>query len=135
MILTTEKILLISLPFLSIIWRKTLCKFWVPTLLLSPAKGIISGSDGISGIRFDEPKIVQSIGITSLNFILFYGVFYTNLVAVKPFLKNGFLISIPVVLLTAVSLATFVWLITDFTIYESLLLGSIVSSTNAAVVF
>src|SRR5690606_36439590 len=32
-------------------------------------------------------------------------------------------------------LGTFVWLITDFTVYESLLLGSIVSSTDAAAVF
>lgn len=39
------------------------------------------------------------------------------------------------VLLTAISLGAFVWFITDFTIYESMLLGSIVSSTDAAAVF
>src|SRR5690606_21276271 len=32
-------------------------------------------------------------------------------------------------------IGTFVWFITDFTIYESMLLGSIVSSTDAAAVF
>jgi cell volume regulation protein A len=39
------------------------------------------------------------------------------------------------VLLTALSLGAFVWLITDFTLPESMLLGSIVSSTDAAAVF
>lgn len=39
------------------------------------------------------------------------------------------------VLLTAIGVGTFVWAITDFTIYEALLLGSIVSSTDAAAVF
>jgi len=54
---------------------------------------------------------------------------------VKPILKEGLVLSTLGVLLTAVSLGSFVWLITDFTIYESLLLGSIVSSTDAAAVF
>lgn len=37
--------------------------------------------------------------------------------------------------MTAFSLGAFVWAVTDFTIFESLLLGSIVSSTDAAAVF
>lgn len=137
MILTTENILLIGslLLFVSIIAGKTSYKFGVPTLLLFLAIGMIAGSDGIGGIRFDDPKVAQLIGIISLNFILFSGGLDTNWTSVKPVLKEGILLSTLGVLLTAVSLGTFVWLITDFTIYESLLLGSIVSSTDAAAVF
>ena len=137
MILTTENILLIGslLLFVSIIVGKTSYKFGVPTLLLFLAIGMIAGSDGIGGISFDDPKIAQFIGIVSLNFILFSGGLDTNWSAVKPVIKEGIVLSTLGVLLTAVALGTFVWLITDFTIYESLLLGSIVSSTDAAAVF
>lgn len=135
--LTIENILLIGslLLFLSIIVGKTSYKFGVPTLLLFLAIGMLSGSEGIGGILFDDPKIAQFIGVVSLNFILFSGGLDTNWETVKPILREGFALSTLGVLLTALSLGTFVWAVTDFTIYESMLLGSIVSSTDAAAVF
>lgn len=135
--LTTENILLVGslLLFISIIVGKTSYKFGVPTLLLFLAIGMLAGSDGIGGIRFDDPKLAQFIGIVSLNFILFSGGLDTNFKAVKPILREGLMLSTLGVLLTAVSLGIFVWYVTDFTIYESMLLGSIVSSTDAAAVF
>ncbi|MDD4236827.1 MAG: potassium/proton antiporter [Bacteroidales bacterium] len=135
--LTIENILLVGslLLFISIIVGKTSYKFGVPTLLLFLAIGMLAGSDGIGGIHFDNPEIAQFIGIVSLNFILFSGGLDTNWSSVKPILKEGFVLSTLGVLLTALSLGTFVWFVTDFTIYESMLLGSIVSSTDAAAVF
>lgn len=137
MTLTIENILLVGslLLFTSIIAGKTSYKFGVPTLLLFLAIGMLAGSDGIGGIRFDDPKLAQFIGIVSLNYILFSGGLDTNWTSVRPILKEGLILSTIGVLLTAVSLGTFVWVITDFTIEESLLLGSIVSSTDAAAVF
>ena len=135
--LTIENILFVGslLLFVSIIVGKTSYKFGVPTLLLFLAIGMLAGSEGIGGINFDNPKIAQFIGIVSLNFILFSGGLDTNWSAVKPILRQGLVLSTLGVLLTAVSLGTFVWLVTEFTIYESMLLGSIVSSTDAAAVF
>ena len=135
--MTIENILLVGsvLLFISIIAGKTSYKFGVPTLLLFLAIGMLAGSDGIGGINFDNPQIAQFIGIISLNFILFSGGLDTNWSSVKPILREGLVLSTLGVLLTAVSLGTFVWLVTDFTIYESMLLGSIVSSTDAAAVF
>ncbi|MDP3463962.1 MAG: potassium/proton antiporter [Bacteroidales bacterium] len=135
--LTIENILLVGslLLFVSIIAGKTSYKFGVPTLLLFLAIGMLAGSEGIGGINFDSPEIAQFIGIVSLNFILFSGGLDTNWNSVKPILREGIALSTVGVLLTAVSLGTFVWLVTDFTIYESMLLGSIVSSTDAAAVF
>lgn len=135
--LTIENILLVGslLLFISIIAGKTSYRFGVPTLLLFLGIGMLAGSDGIGGIQFDDPKLAQFIGIVSLNFILFSGGLDTNFKSIKPIFKEGLALSTLGVLLTAVSLGTFVWLITDFTIYESLLLGSIVSSTDAAAVF
>jgi len=135
--LTIENILLVGslLLFVSIIVGKTSYKFGVPTLLLFLAIGMLAGSDGIGGIHFDSPQIAQFIGIVSLNFILFSGGLDTNWTSVKPILREGIVLSTLGVLLTAVSLGVFVWFVTDFTIYESMLLGSIVSSTDAAAVF
>lgn len=135
--LTIENILLVGslLLFISIIAGKTSYRFGVPTLLLFLGIGMLAGSEGIGGIHFDDPKAAQFIGIVSLNFILFSGGLSTQWTAVKPILKEGFVLSTLGVLLTAVSLGYFVWLVTDFTIYESMLLGSIVSSTDAAAVF
>lgn len=135
--LTIENILLVGslLLLLSIFAGKTSYRFGVPTLLLFLAIGMLAGSDGIGGIHFDDPKIAQFIGIVSLNFILFSGGLDTNWKAVKPILKEGVTLSTLGVLLTALTLGLFVWYITDFTFYESMLLGSIVSSTDAAAVF
>lgn len=137
MVVTVENILLIGsvLVLISILVGKTSYKFGVPILLLFLGVGMLAGSEGIGGIQFDDPKIAQFIGIVCLNFILFAGGLETNLKTIKPVFFEGLVLSTLGVLLTAVSLGTFVWLVTDFTIYEGLLLGSIVSSTDAAAVF
>lgn len=134
---TIENILLIGslLLFISIVVGKTSYKFGVPTLLLFLLVGMLAGSEGIGGIYFDDPGIAQFIGIVSLNFILFSGGLDTNWQSIKPVLWQGISLSTLGVLFTAVSLGTFVWLITDFSFYEGLLLGAIVSSTDAAAVF
>lgn len=135
--LTIENILLVGsiLLLVSIIAGKTSYKFGVPTLILFLGIGMLAGSDGIGGIQFNDPKIAQFIGVVSLNFILFSGGLDTNWNSVKPILREGVILSTLGVIMTAVSLGMFVWFITDFTFYESMLLGSIVSSTDAAAVF
>ncbi|SMO41560.1 cell volume regulation protein A [Saccharicrinis carchari] len=137
MILTVENIFLVGslLLLASIVASNASYKFGVPTLLLFLTIGMLAGSDGIVGIDFDNPKAAQFIGIVSLNFILFSGGLDTNWKEVKPIFRQGAVLATAGVFLTAVSLGTFVYLITDFTIFESMLLGSIVSSTDAAAVF
>jgi len=137
MSLTIENILLIGslLLFIGIIVGKTSYRYGVPALLLFLAVGMLAGSEGIGGIYFDNPQISQFIGIVSLNFILFSGGLDTNWKSIKPVLWQGITLSSLGVLLTSVSIGLLVWLITDFSIYEGLLLGAIVSSTDAAAVF
>jgi cell volume regulation protein A len=137
MTLTTENILLIGsiLLFVSLIAGKTSYKFGVPVLILFLSIGMLAGSEGIGGIHFDNPKTAQFIGIVALNFILFSGGLDTGWQSVKPVIWQGITLSTLGVLITALSVGVFVWLITDFTFLEGLLLGSIVSSTDSAAVF
>lgn len=135
--ITTENVLLVGslLLLISILAGKTSYRFGVPTLILFLSVGMLAGSEGIGKIHFDDPQLAQFIGIVSLNFILFSGGLDTNWRSIKPVLWHGISLSTLGVLFTAVSLGTFVWAITDFSIFEALLLGSIVSSTDAAAVF
>jgi len=135
--ITTENILLIGsiLLFASILIGKTSFKLGIPVLIFFLALGMLAGSEGIGGIYFDNPRNAQFIGIVALNFILFAGGLETNWESTRPVIWHGISLSVLGVILTAGFLGVFVWLVTDFTIYEALLLGSIVSSTDAAAVF
>lgn len=137
MTLTTENILLVGsiLLFISLILGKTSYKYGVPFLILFLGVGMLAGSDGLGGIYFDNPFAAQFIGIVALNFILFSGGLDTSWSSVKPILWQGITLSTIGVILTAAIVGIFVWAVTDFTIYEGLLLGSIVSSTDSAAVF
>ena len=135
--LSSENILLIGslLLFISILAGKTSFKFGVPTLLLFLGVGVLAGAEGIGGIQFESPQLAQFVGIVALNFILFSGGLDTSWKSIKPIVWQGISLSTLGVLFTATGVGIFVWLVTGFTIYEGLLLGAIVSSTDAAAVF
>lgn len=142
--LDSENILLVGslLLFLSIIAGKTSYRFGVPTLILFLGVGIFAGSEGVLGIEFQNYELAKFIGIISLNFILFSGGLETRWQSVKPILGQGLVLSTLGVFFTALSTGFFAYYLTNyfdlgyqFSIFESLLLGSIVSSTDAAAVF
>jgi cell volume regulation protein A len=137
LVLTAENIVLIGslLLFLSVLAGKTSYEFGVPVLIFFLGIGMLAGSEGLGGIYFDDPKLAQFIGVISLNVILFSGGLSTQWSAVKPVLWQGISLSTLGVLITALTLGLFIHLVTDFQIYEAMLLGSIVSSTDAAAVF
>lgn len=135
--LSIENILLIGsiLLFISILAGKTSHRFGVPTLVFFLVIGMLAGSDGIGGILFSDISSAHFIGVVALNFILFSGGFDTNWQSTKPVLWQGVVLSTLGVCITALLVGLVVCWATDFTLYEGLLLGSIVSSTDAAAVF
>ncbi|NMC40726.1 MAG: potassium/proton antiporter, partial [Bacteroidales bacterium] len=137
MTLTIDNILLIGslLLFVSLLAGKASFRVGIPTLLFFLAVGMVAGSDYIGGINFNNPGVAQLIGIIALCFILFSGGFETDWSYVRPVIGQGLMLSVLGVFITAVTLGLFVWLISDFSIWEGLLLGAIVSSTDAAAVF
>jgi cell volume regulation protein A len=119
----------------SVLVSKTANRTGLPVLALFLLIGMLAGSDGIGKISFNNPATAQFLGIIALCFILFSGGLDTKFDQVKPIVWRGITLSTLGVLITAVCLGAFVYWITDFSWLESLLLGSIVSSTDAAAVF
>jgi potassium/hydrogen antiporter len=135
--ITAENILLVGslLLILSIIASKTAGKAGIPVLLLFLGVGMLAGTDGIGKIAFDDPGAAQFLGILALTYILFSGGLDTKWQTIKPVLKPGLLLSTLGVLLTAVTVGFFASWFADLSWKEGLLLGAIVSSTDAAAVF
>jgi potassium/hydrogen antiporter len=135
--ITSDNILLIGsiLLLVSIVAGQTSSRFGVPTLIFFLIVGVLAGSEGIGGIAFDNSQIAQFIGIVALNFILFSGGLDTNWNHVKPIVWRGISLSTIGVFVTAFTVGLFVHVVFGFTIAEGLLLGSVVSATDAAAVF
>ena len=124
-----------GLLLLSVLVSKVSDRFGIPSLLLFLALGMLAGSDGPGGIYFDDAALSQFIGILALNLILFAGGLETDWQDIRPVLKEGVILSTLGVLLTALTVGIITTFLLGFTLLEGLLLGAIVSSTDAAAVF
>ncbi|MCR4337659.1 MAG: potassium/proton antiporter [Candidatus Omnitrophica bacterium] len=128
-------ILIISvLLLLSVISSKASDRLGIPSLLIFLIVGILAGSEGIGGIHFDDPWLAKFLGIMALVLILFSGGLETKMQDIRPILKQGILLSILGVLMTALLVAVFVCWLFHFSFLEGFLLGAIISSTDAAAV-
>ena len=123
------------LVILSIFTIKLSNRFGIPSLVLFLLIGMLAGSEGFGGITFDNPSLVQSLGITALVLILFSGGLDTDWAAVRPIVWQGLSLSTIGVLVTALLIGVFVSWVQGFSFLEGLLLGAVVSSTDAAAVF
>ena len=110
-------------------------KLAVPSLLVFIALGMCFGENGLLHIQFDDYAAVNTICSVSLIFIMFYGGFGTNLTAARPVAVQSVVLSTLGVACTAGSVAVFVHLVFHLSWAESLLIGSVISSTDAASVF
>jgi potassium/hydrogen antiporter len=123
------------LLLVSIVSSKISIKLGIPALLLFVAIGMLAGSEGPGGLYFDDAWLAQFLGIIALVFILFAGGLDTHWSGVRPVLGKGLALATVGVLISGVLVALFATLVLDFTLLEGLLLGVIVSSTDAAAVF
>lgn len=134
---TVEAILIVGsfLLFVSILASKISTRLGIPTLLIFLAIGMLAGSDGIGGISFDNLHMAKALGAITITLILFFGGLDTEFSHIRPIIWNGVLLSTIGVLVTAFSIGYVIYWATPLNLTESLLMGSIVSSTDAAAVF
>ena len=106
----------------------------VPVLLMFILFGILVGTSAPEAIN-DYGELIGDICSISLVFVMFYGGFGTRWSSVRPVIGESALLASAGVVVTAASLALFCHYALGWQWAESLLMGSVISSTDAASVF
>lgn len=115
--------------------NKLTSKLGVPVLLAFLFLGMIFGSDGFFRIPFDDYGFTEQICTVSLIFIIFYGGFGTNWREAKTVAARSLYLSSVGVLITAGLTGLFCHFVLNFDLMMSLLLGAVLSCTDATSVF
>jgi cell volume regulation protein A len=106
----------------------------LPNLLLYLALGVALGEGGL-GVEFENFALTQTLGVAALVVILAEGGLTTRWADVRRAIGPGLsLATVGVVVSVAVTAAIAVWLL-DFSWGYAVLLGAVISSTDAAAVF
>lgn len=115
--------------------NKLSSRLGIPMLLAFILLGMLLGSDGVFKIPFNNYGIAEQLCTIALIFIMFYGGFGTSWNQAKPVAVKSILLSSLGVILTAVVTGLFCFFILRYDFLESMLIGSVISSTDAASVF
>lgn len=110
-------------------------RFGAPLLLVFLVVGMFAGEEGLLGVPFRDLSAAYTIGSLALAVILFDGGLRTRLHALREVLAPAFLLSTLGVLITALLTAFAARALLGLSWVESLLVGSVVASTDAAAVF
>lgn len=118
----------------SIVATRVASRVGLPSLLLFLAAGVLLGED-VLGLRFDDAQLAQNLGTAALGVILVEGGLTTRFGDIRKVLAPAaILATVGVVVSTAVT-AVGVHLLLGMNWQLALLVGAIVSSTDAAAVF
>jgi cell volume regulation protein A len=118
----------------SALFSRAAGRFGIPVALLFILLGVLGGSEGIGGIEYEDYGFTFRIGSVALVLILFDGGLNTPLASMREGLKPAAVLATLGVIGTAAATGVAARLF-GFEWKQALLLGAIVSSTDAAAVF
>ena len=107
----------------------------VPVLVAFLLLGMLLGSDGPGGIDFDDVELAREVGIIGLAVILFEGGLQTSFRRLRAVAAPAAMLSTVGVVVTALLVGVAAQVFFDLSWLESILLGAVVASTDAAAVF
>ena len=131
-----EFLLLIGIIILlCVVCNRVSQRLGIPMLLIFILLGMFFGTDGIVKIPFDDFLLAERIWSAALVFIMFYGGFGTNWKQARPVAVQSVLLSTLGVVLTACLTGLFCHFVLRIAFWESMLIGAVTGSTDAASVF
>ena len=110
-------------------------KVGMPVLLAFILFGLVLGNHGLLKLEILNFGMAEKISTAALIFIMFYGGFGTRWDSAKPVVTESALLATVGVILTALLTGVFCHYAFQWDWVESLLIGSVISSTDAASVF
>jgi potassium/hydrogen antiporter len=114
---------------------KVSARYGIPALVLFVGLGMLAGSEGPGGIAFENYALANALGTLALVLILFDGGLRTSREAFRVALAPATVLATAGVAVTAAITGAAASWILGVPLLEGLLLGAIVGSTDAAVVF
>lgn len=110
-------------------------RFGIPGLVFFLGIGMVLGSDILGWVYFDDAEMARLLSSMALIIILFEGGLKTEWKQVKPIIVPSTILATLGVVLTAALIGLSAYWVTDLSLVESMLLGAIIGSTDAAAVF
>ena len=107
----------------------------LPVLVAFLALGMLLGSDGPGGIEFDDAELAREVGIVGLALILYEGGLQTSWRRLREVAAAGALLATVGVVVSALLAGVAARVLFDLDWLQAILLGAVVSSTDAAAVF
>ena len=123
-----------GLVTISVLTSALAFRLGTPLLLVFLAIGLLAGEDGL-GLQFNDSQIAYFVGSLALAIILFDSGFSTRVQALKRAAAPAFVLATLGVLLTTLFVGLAAKFLFDLPWLKALLLGAIISSTDAAAVF
>jgi potassium/hydrogen antiporter len=118
----------------SVLFSRTIDRLGIPIVLLFIVLGMLGGSEGLGGLPFENYGLAVRLGTIALVLILFDGGLNTSVNSIRSVAAPASILATVGVALTAGFLTLGARLF-GLTWTESMLLGAVVSSTDAAAVF
>ncbi|MBF4468317.1 MAG: potassium/proton antiporter [Methanobrevibacter arboriphilus] len=124
-----------SLLLAGVLLSKLSSYIGVPTLIVFLLLGLFFNGNTLFTSSVDNYTYIQYISIFALIIIMFSGGLDTNTKKMKPIASRGAVLATVGVLITAIATGLLIHYLLGIDIVLSLLMGSIISSTDAAAVF
>ena len=124
-----------GLVFASVLLSPLAARSGAPLLLVFLGIGMLVGEDGPGGVDFDDFDLAYELGSVALAIILFSGGLDTRIGDVRRAWLPATLLATLGVCLTVAIVGAAAHLLLDLPLFQALLLGAVVGSTDAAATF